>query len=202
MNAFLLPPNILSLCHFSSSLSSFTWLQICTFFLITPSLPSFSLSPLFLFPSCIYRLLHPSLSFPFLRLSPGCHSARLLVGLPGHPTEGVGLHQLLHLYVTPAGDKSILTAAQLRYTHLLASPGSMVKGFYSEKTKWNNYIPVCAFLFKIRCLCLSYRLMAGMVLLILRSGFSSLIWCLTQIKCHNLISSFLLLLLLNATISQ
>lgn len=80
--------------------------------------PLFSLCHLFPPPSCFYRLLllHPPVSFPCLRLSPGCHSARLPVGLPGHPTEGVGVHQLLHLYVTPAGDTSILTAAQLRYT--------------------------------------------------------------------------------------
>lgn len=55
-------------------------------------------------------LFHASTFFP------GRHCARLLVGLPGHPTEGVGLHQLLHLYVTPAGDTCILTAAQFRYT--------------------------------------------------------------------------------------
>ncbi|KAE8292654.1 Tripartite motif-containing protein 55 Muscle-specific RING finger protein 2 [Larimichthys crocea] len=34
----------------------------------------------------------------------GCHSALLPVGLPGHPAEGLGLHRLLHLHITPTGD--------------------------------------------------------------------------------------------------
>ncbi|XP_028437773.1 E3 ubiquitin-protein ligase TRIM63 isoform X2 [Perca flavescens] len=51
-------------------------------------------------------------SIDFLK---GCHSALLPVGLPGHPAEGLGLHRLLHLHITPAGDTSTLTAAQLSW---------------------------------------------------------------------------------------
>ncbi|KAA8582350.1 hypothetical protein FQN60_009090 [Etheostoma spectabile] len=48
-------------------------------------------------------------------LQVSCHSALLPVGLPGHPAEGLGLHRLLHLHITPAGDTSTLTAAQFSW---------------------------------------------------------------------------------------
>lgn len=114
-------------CLSPRSFSSPHFVHFLLLFLpITPSLPH----------ECM-------LSFSFLRpssippsSSPGCHSALLPVGLPGHPAEGVGLHRLLHLHITPAGDTPALTAAPLRYTHththLLPPPGSAADCFYFE----------------------------------------------------------------------
>lgn len=112
---------------------------------------SFTHSLLFL-PSPIppSLFLRQSVSFPplgpFLHLSPGCHSALLPVGLPGHPAEGLGLHRLLHLHITPAGNTSILTAAQLRYTrtcwlHLEVLLKSGFKEFHSKLTASDNESP-------------------------------------------------------------
>lgn len=128
-------------CSTVSAAPSFTPnLFISSPFFDTLSFPSFSLPSLPDFPD----FLHPPLSFPCLHLTPGCHSAHLLFGLPGHPTEGVGLHRLLHLYITPAGDTSTLTAARLRYTHLLASPGSWLQSFYFENKQNKNYNHIVA----------------------------------------------------------
>lgn len=82
--------SFLSFSFFHSLFLSDFWLRMLTIY----SMPlSFFLS----------RTLALSLS-SFLHLSPGYHSHLLPVGLPGHPTEGVGLHRLLHLHIAPAED--------------------------------------------------------------------------------------------------
>lgn len=108
--SFLLPAPHYSLFVAASSL------HLCPF--------ASSLQPLFLISSHRLYLSLPSstsLSCPSLHLPPGCHSALLPVGLPGHPAEGLGLHRLLHLHITPTGDTHHphCCTAQV-YTHLLA----------------------------------------------------------------------------------
>lgn len=102
-----------------------------------PSFPHPHVSPCL--PPVLYAsvisFIHLSLC-PSLHLSPGCHSALLPVGLPGHPAEGLGLHRLLHLHITPAGDTPILTAAQLRYTHTCGLYGKRLwKAFILENKR-------------------------------------------------------------------
>ncbi|KAI3357853.1 hypothetical protein L3Q82_016245, partial [Scortum barcoo] len=87
-------------------------------------------------PECICRLLPPPPSRPSLRLSPGCHSVLLPVGLPGHPAEGLGLHRLLHLHITTSRRHAHphCCTAQV-HTHLLAPPGSACSGLLFWKSR-------------------------------------------------------------------
>ncbi|KAM4562886.1 tripartite motif containing 101 isoform 2-T2 [Odontesthes bonariensis] len=43
----------------------------------------------------------------------GCHAALLPAGLPAHPAEGLGLHRLFSLHITPEGHTCILGATQM-----------------------------------------------------------------------------------------